>query len=447
MDTDVGSGYVNNNNKNNNNYRVRAVSAMNRVIYDIPFASIVEAYRDCLRNKRGTNSYTRFTFSYEGQLVWLWERIRTATYKPGYSYTFIVDYPVTREIFAASFIDRVVHHYIALRIEPILEALFVEQGNVSKNCRKGEGNLRMVLEVATMMDEVSEHYTGDAYIFKGDFANFFMSIDKAILWEMIDDFVRGHYEGDDLECLLYLLNVTIFHNPQDRCIRKSPPAKWEPLPKRKSLFYTDRGKGMAIGNLPSQLLANFIASAFDEWLAKVHGITHYRRFCDDFIIIAKDKDELLRLVPEMEQFLDEQLHMALHPDKRYIQHVTKGVKMVGAVIKPERIYIANRTRGKFYDKIRRYNRLADEGLQAQYVEKFVATINSYLGMMVHYNTYNIRRHIGNDLILPKWAGYLYFCTGWKKARVVNKYKTANKTRRAMRKGKLSFAPELGKRKH
>ena len=189
---------------------------MEPVIYDIPFASIVEAYRDCLKNKRGSNSYTRFTFSYEGQLVWLWNSIRTATYRPGLSFTFIVDYPVTREIFAASFIDRVVHHYIALRIESILDELFNEQGNVSKNCRKGEGNLKMVLEVAEVIKEESDNYTNDAYIFKGDFANFFMSIDKSILWEMIEDFVRGKYEGDDLECLLYLLRVKIFHNPQDR---------------------------------------------------------------------------------------------------------------------------------------------------------------------------------------------------------------------------------------
>lgn len=52
-----------------------------------------------------------------------------------------------------------VHHYIALRIEPILDALFVEQGNVSKNCRKGEGNLKMVQEVAAMVREVSEDKT------------------------------------------------------------------------------------------------------------------------------------------------------------------------------------------------------------------------------------------------------------------------------------------------
>ena len=248
----------------------------------------------------------------------------------------------------------------------------------------------MVQEVAAMMKDVSENYTRDAYVFKGDFANFIMSIDKAIMWEMIDDFVRGSYEGEDLDCLLYLLSVTIFHCPQDRCIRKSPMSAWEPLPKRKSLFFTDRSKGMAIGNLPSQLLANFVASAFDQWLAH-NGITHYRRFCDDFVIMTKDKDQLLRLIPQIDQYLDEQLRMSLHPDKRYIQHYTKGVKMVGAVIKPGRIYIANRTIGKFYDKIRYYNSLADDGLQAQYVERFVQTINSYFGMMIHYSTYNIRK--------------------------------------------------------
>ena len=418
---------------------------MEPVIYDIPFASIVEAYRDCLKNKRGSNSYTRFTFSYEGQLIWLWNSIRTATYKPGLSFTFIVDYPVTREIFAASFIDRVVHHYIALRIESILDDLFNEQGNVSKNCRKGEGNLKMVLEVAEVIKEESDNYTNDAYIFKGDFANFFMSIDKSILWEMIDDFVRCKYEGDDLECLLYLLRVTIFHNPQDKCVRKSPLSAWEPLPKRKSLFYTDRNKGMAIGNLPSQLLANFVASAFDQWLLS-KGITSYRRFCDDFVIVLRDKERLKRLIPEIDRYMSDQLRMSLHPEKRYIQPYSHGVKMVGAVIKPGRIYVANRTVGKFHEKISYYNHLADDGLQAQYVEKFVQTINSYFGMMIHYNSYKIRKHIGNDLILPKWAGYLYFCKEWRKAKVVNRYNSIYKTRKAYQRGKVSFAPELGKRK-
>lgn len=418
---------------------------MQPVIYDIPFSSIYDAYQDCLKNKRRTNSYTKFTFSYEGQLVWLWERIRTATYKPGYSYTFIVDHPVTREIFAASFIDRVVHHFIALRIEKLLDALCVELGNVSKNCRKGEGSLKMVREVDEMIREESENYTKDAYIFKGDVSNFFMSIDKDTLWEMIDDFIRCNYDGDDMDCLLYLLSVTIFHNPQEKCIRKSPIKKWEPLPNRKSLFYTDRSKGMAIGNLPSQLLANFIASALDQWITKVNGFVNYRRFCDDFVIVTNEKDRLLNLIPQMECYIQEQLLMKLHPNKRYIQHFSKGVKIVGAVIKPGRIYIANRTRANFVEKVHFYNKMADNGEQGKYVEKFVQTINSYLGMMVHYKTYNIRKRICNDMILPKWAGYLYFCNGWKKARVVKKYQTIHVTRRAMRKGKVSFDPELGKR--
>lgn len=92
-----------------------------------------------------------------------------------------------------------------------------------------------------------------------------------------------------------------------------------PLPKRKSLFYTERSKGMAIGNLPSQLLANFIASAFDQWIAH-KGFRHYLRFCDDFVVVCKDKERLLRLVPQIDRYLDEQLHMALHSNKRYIQH-------------------------------------------------------------------------------------------------------------------------------
>ena len=416
------------NNKNNNNYSVRAVSAIDHIVYDISFDSIYEAYLDCRKNKRTSDSCTLFDFGYESDLVELWHSIRTAQYTPTFSYCFIVTIPVYREVFAASFIDRIVHHWISLRIEPLLEARFVAQGNLSKNCRKGQGVKSAVEQLDAMIKDVSAEYTQDCYVFKGDFSNFFMSLDKSLLWEMIQIFLYDNYHGEDLQCLLYLLRETINNCPQDNCVLRSPRSFWDNLPKRKSLFHTPKSKGLPIGNLSSQLLANFYASCFDEWMTEVKGVKHYIRFVDDFVFILPRKEDILSLIPEIKQYLSEQLLTELHPNKIYVQHYSHGVPFVGAVVKPGRIYISNRTRSHFYNKIRLYNSYAEQGLQAQYVEKFVQSINSYLGLMIHYNTYRIRKKICSELILPQWHQYLYFVNGYRYARVKVQYRTHRKAR-------------------
>ena len=288
------NGNVNTNNRQNAN-RVRPLAATGNIIYDILLSSIFEASEDCARQKRTSTDCVEFYNDYQSALVRLWYSIIYGEYVPDFSKVFIRTYPVYREVFAAAFIDRVVHHWIALRIEPILEERFREQGNVSKNCRKGEGCLSAVHYLNNMIVEVSEHYTADAYIFKDDLFSFFMSISKSLVWEMLNIFVRDNYKGDDIECLLYLLAVTIFHCPQNKCIRRSPVSMWDKLPSNKSLFHNDPDRGVAIGNLPSQLIANFLASVYDYFVMEILGFRHYVRFVDDFCIVVKSPEEILSL--------------------------------------------------------------------------------------------------------------------------------------------------------
>lgn len=85
---------------------------------------ILEAYYDCRRNKRTTASAIVYEMDYESKLIALRDRINARTYQPGKSICFVVTRPRYREVFAASFEDRIVHHYIALRLEPLFELVF-----------------------------------------------------------------------------------------------------------------------------------------------------------------------------------------------------------------------------------------------------------------------------------------------------------------------------------
>ena len=435
----MNNGNSNNNNNRNNSNRVRAVaSADEKVAYGISLESIVEAFEDCCRKKKSSNDYLQFLPNYQSEIVRVWEDIRCGRYFPGKSKCFVVEWPVHREVFAADFADRIVHHWWSLRVNPLFEQRFIEQGDVSKNYRVGHGVHSAVNEAQRMVNEHPDWWVG-----RFDIEGFFMSMDKALLFEMLDIFIRDNYKGDDIECLLYITRIIVFHCPQDNCVRRSAVEKWSHIPPRKTLFGQPKEKGCAIGNLPSQLSANFYASVLDHWILNVKGYKHYLRFVDDFILFTPTREELVSLVPELKEYISEQLLIKLHPKKIYIQPVRNGVLFVGAMIKPDRVYISNRTRGKMYDKLRFYNKIAEEGKALQFLEKFVASMNSYLGMMIHYRTYKIRRKVYENTNSIWWQ-YVYMANDYKKFVIKKQYRPLEMEKKKVKSGeyKKILMPEL-----
>lgn len=378
---------------------------------------MLEAYYDCRRRKRTTASAIVYEMNYESNLIALRDRINTRTYQPGKSICFVVTRPRYREVFAASFEDRIVHHYIALRLEPLFELVFSPR---TFNCRKGKGQLYGIKMLEADIKETSNDYTTDAYIMKLDLQGFFMSIDKALLARLIDRFIVQYYTGSDIDDLRFLCQAVVLHCPEKNCERHSPAEFWQYLPANKSLFTNGEGKGVAIGNLFAQLFANFLLNDLDWFIEKL-GIKHHGRYVDDFYCIHQDKRVLLNAVPLIRGKLAE-YGLCLNPKKFYFQHYTKGVEFTGAVVKPHRKYCCNRTLANFIKAVRKLNRAKDidEVLHA------VCSINSYLGLLRQSNEYHNRRKI-LGMIETKAFKYVYIKGGFKVLAVRNKYKPRYKT--------------------
>ena len=98
--------------------------------------AIFEAYFSCRSNKRNTINALAFELDYESNLIQLWNELNDGSYQPGKSIAFIVHKPVQREIFAADFRDRVVHHLIINKLNPLFEKEFIQD---SYACRVGKG--------------------------------------------------------------------------------------------------------------------------------------------------------------------------------------------------------------------------------------------------------------------------------------------------------------------
>lgn len=401
---------VNNNNKNNNNdnNRVRAFSAFPRTDFHnlitmreypngIPLVDVFNAYYECRKHKRRTDSQVLFEINLESNVIDLWREINERTYEIGASTCFCITRPKLREVFAADFRDRIVHHVIMQRLESLFEKEFIED---NYNCRKGKGTLYGVNRLNDKLSTFTDNYTKDAWIGKFDIKGFFMAIDKTILLQRVNAFINTKYNAPDKDLLLWLVNIVISNRPQDNCIMKGDTHLWDNLPKNKSLFTCNGDKGLPIGNLTSQIFGNFYLNEFDKWLEKEFE-GGYGRYVDDFYLISNDKKKILNAVPRIKAYLKDRLKLDLHDDKIYVQQAYHGTTYIGGVIKRGRIYIGNSSVSRLYDLIAYYNKRVSKDK----AEDFVSRLNSYMGFMRHNKSYAIKTNALKQ-ISPEWWDYM-----------------------------------------
>ena len=372
---------------------------MNFQLYEL-----FQAYYDCRSNKRHTLNALKFEINYESNLFQLYDEIINGTYTPDRSIAFIVEKPVKREIFAADFRDRIIHHLIINKLDPLFEKQFIYD---SYSCRPCKGTHFGIKRVNQFIRQCSGNYTKNAYILKLDVEGFFMHIDKNILFSRLHTFINDKYTEPDKESLVELCKKVIFNNPVENCIIKGKKSNWKNLPATKSLFHSLANSGLPIGNLTSQIFANFYLDSFDHYMKHELQIRYYGRYVDDFVIVHNDKEYLKSLIPQLSNFLLSTLQLTLHPKKIYLQHYSRGVKFLGAVIKPHRIYIASRTKGNFYAAIKKQNYIIQEHEPTKEdKENFISSMNSYLGIMKHYKTYNLRKGMLLKNLSSSWWNYV-----------------------------------------
>jgi hypothetical protein len=351
---------------------------------------IFDAYYDARRNKRTKHTSIVFELSYESHLLQLHQELINKSYVPWKSTCFIIHDPVKREVFAANFRDRIVHHLIYNYIYDIFDTRFI---NDSYSCRVGKWTHYGVQRVDHFIRSCSRSYTKNAYILKLDVKGFFMSIDKHILWNLIQHRLEQKKSilSIDFDRLSWLIEMIVFHDPTCEVVVQSKPSDRMWLPSDKSLFQSWPDIWLAIWNLTSQLFANIYLHHLDVFVKKILKCKYYGRYVDDFILIDESKEYLKECIPRIRKFLLQELWLTLHPKKIYLQDHTKGVKFLGAYIKPYRTYIHRRTLGSMRDKM--YDYTICKYIWAEQIQKSIATLNSYLGMMKHYSSYNIRKKI------------------------------------------------------
>ncbi len=347
------------------------------------------AYFDCRKNKRNSLNALEFEVDFEKKVIELWEEVNKKVYEISPFEVFVVNKPVKREIFAAQFRDRVIHHLVINKLNHLFEKEFIYD---SYSCRKGKGTLFGINRVKHFIRSCSENYKNDCWILKADIQGYFMSINKDILINKLTSFIKEKYNGSDRDIIIWLCKKIINNNPTKNCVFKSSRGKWKGLPKSKSLFNSALRCGLPIGNYTNQVFANFYLNSLDHFIKSNLKIKYYGRYVDDFIMISRDKDLMKFILPKMKKFLWKKLKLKIHPRKIYFQHFSKGVEFLGAYIKPWRTYVSKRVKNNLWQKVNYLNKILSKNKLTNKDKIYIrSSVNSYLGILNHFQTYKLRR--------------------------------------------------------
>ena len=421
---------MNNNNKYNTN-GVRPVSEFLDYYSGNPlFASLIIefswAYKFCLENKNTSSPAIQFRVDEAENFASLVRDVYNFEYVPKASIAFVVTIPCPREVVAANFRDRIVHHYIVMKIEVLFERLGIFHPDVY-SCRAGKGNLAAIQRLSERIWLESRGYTEPCFVASFDIMSFFMSIDKRRLYDELVAVVQNNYNEWDKDYLLYLIRVITFNQPTEHAERRSPLSMWDLLPKHKSLYNLDWFLGLAIGNLPSQIDANFYNAPFVRWLCEI-GLAPVN-YVDDFYLVSRDKNKILDAMPHIRNYLATERGLTLHPQKFELQPIERGIKCLGGFIKDGEIFVNKRTVARCYNKIHWYNDVigTNHRNRAKCVEHYCQILNSYLGIMSHFSSEATRKQIA-IIVLSVWDGYLTFSQDYTRAMPVAKYNRLKRSR-------------------
>lgn len=308
-------------------------------------------------------------------------------YSPRRGIAFITRRPVSREIFAAPFSDRVIHHFLFNQVESWWDKRLDAH---SYSCRKGKGTWEGVKDLRDAIWEVSKGYTREAYVIKLDIQGYFMSLARESLMKRVDWGLTQQFKDDPAkyDLLYYLWHQIIFDDPIKGIKIRGNASDWTVLPPSKSLFCQPEGVGIVIGNLTSQLLSNIYLDQLDRYIRFTLKYKYYGRYVDDFFIVVT-KDELVqakRDIRALEIYL-RSIGLVLHPKKRYIQDVRHGVSFLGVVIYPGFIVPGKRFKKQFY-----------QAAQAvQMGRKAPEAMLSYIGFLKHINGEKLIRQVFEEM--------------------------------------------------
>ena len=286
----------------------------------------------------------------EDNIFSLYNELKNKTYRHSNYTSFYIKDPKLRKIQKAIVKDRVLHHAIFIILYPVFDKSFVHD---SYSCRINKGTHRAINRLNSFARKISKNNTRTCFILKCDIKKYFDSINQDILINLIKEKIKD-------ENTIWLIEKII-----------------------KSF-----SKGLPLGNITSQLLANIYLGELDKFVKHKLKIKYYVRYCDDFVVLDENYTKLKILITAVNDFLNRNLKLRLHPNKISIGKYHKGVDFLGYVSFPHFRVLRTKTK----------NRMLKKAKESRNIE----TLNSFLGLLKHCKSCKLKMKLLKSFFVLKF---------------------------------------------
>lgn len=314
--------------------------------------NLYAAFYKAQKGKATTPAVMAYRQALQANLIRLREHILSGQVPIGDYHYFRIYDPKERQICAAPFEQRVLHHALMNVCHDRFERAQIDHSYAS---RLDKGTYAAV-------EQAHRFSRQNGWFLKLDFRKYFDSLDHTVMKHQLRRLFK-----DPAALALF-----------DRIIDS---------------YETAAGRGVPIGNLTSQYLANHYLSPLDHYIKESLHIRAYVRYMDDLVFWHDAKDALLAAGQAVETYARDRLALMLKPF--CLNRCDYGLPFVGYLVFLGQVRLAKRSRNRYARKLRLYHTLLVSGLWTP--ETFRDHVEPLVAFTEHANARAFRRHVLNGL--------------------------------------------------
>lgn len=280
------------------------------------------AFWKAKKGKEAKPEVFKFSCLLDENLLKIREQVLSGSIEVGNYRLFTVFDPKERQICAAPFAQRVMHHALMNICHTELEKKQVFDSYAS---RLGKGTYAALDRAVGYTDKYG-------WFLKLDVRKYFDNISHLILKEQL----AKMFKDRSLLC--------IFSSIIDS-------------------YKVAENKGLPIGNLTSQYFANHYLSVADHFVKEKLHIPAYVRYMDDMVLWHNDKDILLEKGKAFEDFIVNKLDLRLKPF--CLNRTGQSLPFLGYLLYKNKIRLARRSKMRFIHKIKCFDQGLSNGTLSQ----------------------------------------------------------------------------------
>ncbi len=320
----------------------------------LTYENLIKAHLESRKGKNIRKEIILFNLKQEEYIMWLYEKLKTGTYKHSGYTTFYVTEPKVRLIEKSIYMDRIVHRWY---VDNFMKEYFVKSFiSTSYACLENKGMHKACIDVQNTMKHCKRIWN-NYYIIKMDVAKYFQNIDKTILYNIL------HKKIKDTK-LLWLTKEILYSNGKE--------------------------KGLPIGNYTSQCFANIYLNELDQYAKNKMKLKYYYRYMDDIVVMVKSKKEAIQKLQLIREFLEKNLKLELN-SKTQIFKSAQGVNFCGYKINEYRLKIRTKGKKKLKEKIKKLKyQIKTNQLSTKEAYKYLA---GHLGYIDIANVKNLKEKL------------------------------------------------------